>query len=67
MTPCFWMVLRDNSVHTAHRHPTLESARSEATRLATQNPGVKFFVLQSIGSAELARPITWDEHDIIPF
>lgn len=65
--PCFWMVLSDNSNYTIVRHRTLEIAKGEANRLAAANPGIRFFVLQSIGAAVRTDPVSWVEHDTIPF
>lgn len=67
MEPCFWMVLADNSAETRYRHQTLESAKTEAARLANQCPGIRFFVLQSLGAAVRNNPVSWEDHDTIPF
>jgi hypothetical protein len=64
----FWMVLADNSSHTAYRHASHGSAVTEAKRLAAQNKGVKFFVLASVGHAVVRDPVEWTAYDIeIPF
>lgn len=63
----FWMVLADNSNVTNVRHPTPELAAKEAKRLAAANPGVRFFVLMSIGHAVRNEPVMWEDHDQIPF
>lgn len=65
--PNFFMVLADNSDQTRVRHCTLEDARREAARLATLNPGLKFFVLASLGHMVRENPTRWEAHDDIPF
>lgn len=59
----FWMVLADNSNQTNMRHDTRDRAQNEATRLAGINPGIRFFVLQSIGAAVRRDPVSWETHD----
>lgn len=64
----FWMVLASTSNYTQYRHRALDDARREAERLATATPGVKFFVLECVGAAEVVRPVVWrDAIDEIPF
>lgn len=58
----FWMVLADNSSQTTVRHDTRDRAQNEARRLASANPGIRFFVLQSIGAAIRHEPISWEAH-----
>jgi len=72
--PQFFMVLSDDSTYTQYRHSTLSGARSEAARLATVNPGTKFWVLAALGCALNPEPVKWiattegfDPHDKIPF
>lgn len=70
-TLTFFMVLSDRSAETRARHATLDIARNEAKRLATLNPGVKFYVLASLGHMVKEDPVTWQAHepdqDQIPF
>lgn len=55
-------------------HETENAARAEASRLARENPGRKFFVLQATGMAvkrdvdfwELTDPLTAADIDEIP-
>ncbi len=61
------MVYADNSTQTRCRHGSRKQAEDEARRLAGINPGIKFFVLQSIGYAARTEPVEWVEHDGIPF
>lgn len=66
----FFMVLADNSNQTNVRHASIEVARGEAKRLAALNPGVRFFVLASLGHMVKEDPVTWQQHepsDEIPF
>lgn len=65
--PQFYMVLSDLSAVTCVRHPSLEIARTEAKRLAALNQNVKFFVLASLGHCVRNDPVTWEQHDDIPF
>lgn len=44
----FWMVYRDDGHAPTYRHLTKENARREASRLAGDNPGKKFFVLAAV-------------------
>lgn len=62
----FWIVLRDaTTLHATMRHSTRESAMQEAVRLATANPGDRFYVAAVTGFAELPKPLppqaTWNE------
>lgn len=43
----FWMVWREGSRTVTYKHETEKSARQEAERLARENPGEKFYVLES--------------------
>lgn len=51
-TAAFWMVLGDGTTYTKVRHQSRASAEHEASRLAKQNPGKKFFILKMVGTAE---------------
>lgn len=64
----FWIVMADRMQLTAQvRHQSIESAKREAERLATQVPGTRFFVMQVIGAAEVVRPVVWMAADDLPF
>jgi len=52
----FYMVQFDNTLPTSKRHYCEETAISEATRLARNNPGKKFYLLQTVGFYEVAKP-----------
>lgn len=63
----FYMVLGEHSNVTNVKHPSESAATAEAKRLAGNNPGVKFFVLQSVSHAIRQEPVAVVEHDAIPF
>lgn len=66
----FFMVLADHIYGTGVptvRHSTIDKARAEAKRLAGLNPGVKFYVLASLGHMVKCDPVLWEQHDEIPF
>jgi hypothetical protein len=45
----FWLVWNENGRVPMYRHDTLESAQTEAERLARANPGETFYVLEAVG------------------
>lgn len=47
----FWMVVGRGA--PTHRHPSKQSAKTEAERLASYNPGTSFVVLESLAQ------VTW--------
>lgn len=59
----FWVVLvEDTTGGTHHQHPTYDSARDEAERLArqSQNRGRKVFVLEAVNYCEaMDVPVQW--------
>lgn len=72
----FFMVLADRAPVPSWagglpivRHTTIDLARTEAKRLAGLNPGIKFFVLASLGHMVRNEPVVWEKHefDEIPF
>lgn len=70
--PAFWMVLAEGHTYTHYRHPTEQSAKNEAQRLAGLNPNQKFHVLACIGHAIRKSPVEWVEAEVdldseIPF
>lgn len=65
----FWMVKGDGSPTMKHR--SRSSAEAEARRLAQQNPGTQFFVLEAVSAwrrLDMER-VTFgsDPDDMIPF
>jgi len=52
----FYMVQAENTSSTSKRHYSGEIADSEAQRLASDSPGVKFYILQTIGYYEVEKP-----------
>lgn len=52
----FWMVWREGSPKTCHRHQTKSDAQEEAERLAQTCPGETFYVLKSVLALEAQRP-----------
>lgn len=60
-TEPFWLVWREGNQSPKFKHPTEESARTEAERLATLHPGEVFHVLTSVATCRPAG-IAWVEH-----
>lgn len=56
----FWMVLGSGT--PVVRHPTLEQARKEAERLARQDSGQSFYVLEAVGHC-VKSDVRWDQPD----
>ena len=46
----YWLVWRFDGRQPTFRHETLESARLEAERLAVENPGLRFDVLEALSA-----------------
>lgn len=66
----FWMVFNDSATGRAPtwKHPTLEAAQQEAERLATEKPGIRFWVLEATGFMRVLRPTNWTPaEDGMPF
>ena len=70
----FWMVYGMSQGAPHFKHPSLEDAKREAERLAAENPGVLFCVLEVVGAciAEMPKPPVRDVpldklSDQIPF
>jgi hypothetical protein len=57
----FWMVLGAGTPTV--RHPSKQSAREEAERLARQHPNVEFVVLESLATV-VRSDVSWDLNDI---
>ncbi len=54
----FWMVVGKGA--PVFKHDSLEAARNEAARLAKQNPGQSFNVLESVATC-VATGVSWEE------
>ncbi len=52
----FCMVQCENTSTTSKRYYNNELAHSEAMRLASESPGIKYYVLQTIGFYEVIKP-----------
>lgn len=65
--PKFWMVLSgDFGAAPTFRHGSEHRAREEAVRLASENPGVKFYVLECIAACVKA-DVQWAVAKDMPF
>ena len=58
MTP-YYYIFRVGGSHPRIKHPTLESAHTEALRLAGQHPGDTFEILQCIATTRTTNPQTF--------
>ena len=47
-TERFWLVWNPNGRSPTFRHHSRQSATTEAERLANQNPGLNFFILEAV-------------------
>lgn len=54
----FWMVWNEGNRSPAFKHWTADSAMIEAERLARQNPGQKFHVLELVDSCRV-KDVFW--------
>jgi hypothetical protein len=59
----FWLVWCENGGAPTVKHPSLDSAKREAERLAKANEGRTFHVLEVVGAATVRR-VDWVERDI---
>ena len=56
----FWMILGSGT--PTYRHQEFRSAKEEAERLARNNPGVEFTVLESVAHV-VRSDMVWTKHD----
>lgn len=63
----FYMIWNPQGRHPTAKHPTIHTARDEAQRLATENPGQRFVILMAVEFMEAVRPVTHAAYDDIPF
>lgn len=61
MSNKFWFVWNPTAQIPTYRHYSLEHAKQEAKRLAMQNPGTEFIVLESIGTV-VKNEVIWKGH-----
>ena len=59
----FWVVLGSDNGSPTVRHPSKKSATSEAERLARNNPGCKFTVLESLATV-VKSDLRWEPNDL---
>lgn len=52
----FWLVFNPFGSSPKHMHPTHVEAETEAKRLAGENPGHKFFVMEALNGFEKEAP-----------
>lgn len=63
----FWLVWNEVGGAPTLKHPTPQSARHEAERLARANPGQAFHVLIVVGTARY-HAVNWHEYgEYLPF
>jgi len=63
----FYMVLNLSTSYTNYQHDSKENAKKEAERLAIQNPGKRFAVLECIGVV-IKNEVVWSFPDSeLPF
>lgn len=48
----FWMVYGAGQGAPTARHKSFDSVRTEAERLARMVPGIRFFILETVGAVE---------------
>jgi hypothetical protein len=48
----FWMIYGEGQNSPAVRHENFEAAKRESERLARNNPGIRFFILATVGVTE---------------
>ena len=62
----FWMVHSPTASPPIIRHQSWHDAREEAIRLASLNPGKKFYVLETAGVA-IKQDVDFQEIPSVPF
>lgn len=63
----FFVIWNETGRSPTHKHLTLATARTEAKRLASENPGQRFNILEALEYVEKVEPITHLAFDNIPF
>jgi hypothetical protein len=62
----YYYIFRVGGSHPRIKHPTLESAHTEAMRLAAQHPGDSFEILQCLATTQTINPQTFWVDEVIP-
>lgn len=62
----FWMVYGMGQRQPTVRHKSFESAKAEAHRLARMAPGIRFYILETVGAAEKVDVQFTDFRDRMP-
>jgi len=62
----YYYVFRVGGSHPRIKHPTLESAHTEAMRLAAQHPGDSFEILQCLATTRTINPQTFWMDGVTP-
>ena len=62
----YYYIFRVGGSHPRFKHPTLESAHTEAMRLAAQHPGDSFEILQCLATTRTVNPQTFWMDGVIP-
>jgi hypothetical protein len=62
----FFLVWCDSRMDSIVRHASMADAQHEAERLATANPGKRFYVLQAKGFAHVPPRLVWTDCDLDP-
>ena len=55
-SPPFYMVFGEGKAAPAFKHPTFSAALTEANRLASAHPGIKFFILKPTQYQKVEKP-----------
>jgi hypothetical protein len=64
----FWLVWNPEGRSPTCKHPSRESAQTEAGRLAKTFPGQRFWVLEAQGFMRIVNPCAWTPaEDGLPF
>ena len=53
----FWLVWNPQGRNPNYRHTRKAAAEAESRRLATQNPGERFYVLSALSFAQTREPV----------
>jgi hypothetical protein len=62
----YYYIFRVGGSYPRIKHPTLESAHTEAMRLAAQHPGDSFEILQCLATTRTINPQTFWMDGVIP-